>query len=184
MTVTADRDSFLQELSSFWWVWLVAGIIWLLISVVVLQFTVTSAATIGIIFGVMLFLAGLQYLFIGSVVEGYKWLWFVFGGVLIIGGLVAMFAPVNTFLALASVLGFIFVLIGALWIVEALVGRDYNSLWWLGLIAGIIMVVMGFWLGGQFLITKAQTLLIFTGVYALMKGITDLVLAFEVKKLG
>jgi len=46
------------------------------------------------------------------------------------------------------------------------------------------MVVMAFWLGGQFLFEKAETLLIFAGVWALMRGIVDIITAFQVKKLG
>ncbi len=40
-------------------------------------------------------------------------------------------------------------------------GRELSDLWWLGLVAGIVMVVMGFWLSGQFLFEKAEILLIF-----------------------
>ncbi len=170
--------------SRLWWIWLVAGIVWILVSVVILQFDTASAATVGLIFGLMLLAAGLQNLLIGSFVEEAKWFWYVFGGLLIVGGLVSLFAPVETFLALADILGFIFVMIGALWIVQALLARGISPLWWLGLVSGIIMVVMGFWLGGQFLITKAYTLLVFAGVYALMKGVTDLILAFEVRRFG
>ena len=181
---TMEREQLGAAMARLWWMWLVTGIICLLVSVTVLQFSEASAAVVGIIFGVMLFVAGLQYLVIGTLAEGYKWLWYGFGGLFVVGGVLAMFYPVETFLNLADVLGFLFVLIGAMWIVEGLVSKEVNPLWWLGFASGIVMALLGFWLGGQFLITKAYTLLVFTGAYALMKGIADIVLAFQIRRLG
>ena len=184
MTTRAEAQV-METASRFWWVWLVAGILWIIVSIVILQFDITSAATVGIVVGIMFLVAGMQYFFVGSQIDGgWKWFWFIFGAILLIAGLFALFYPTRTFLAIANILGFVFALIGALWIVEAFVARDGNDLWWLTLIAGIIMVALGFWLGGQFLITKAETLLIFAGVFALLRGITDIITAFQVRKLG
>ena len=77
-----------------------------------------------------------------------------------------------------------FLLIAILWIVEAFASKAENELWWLGLIAGILMLVIAFWVSGQFLIEKAYTLLIFAGAWALMSGIIDIVRAFAIRKLG
>lgn len=173
-----------SQVGRMWWLWLVAGILWILISIAILQMDGASATTVGIIIGVMLMVAGIQYIFVGTVAEGWKWLWYGFGAILLIAGLVSLFNPTRTTVAIANILGFIFALIGILWIIEAFTSRDLNDLWWLSLIAGIVMVLLGFWLGGQFLITKVYTLLVFVGIWALMKGIIDIVTAFQVKKLG
>jgi len=37
---------------------------------------------------------------------------------------------------------------------------------------------------GQFFLTRAATLLVFAGIWALMKGITDIVRAFQLGQLG
>jgi len=74
--------------------------------------------------------------------------------------------------------------VGIFWIIEAFAGREVNSLWWWGLISGIIMIVLGFWAAGQFWIEKAYTLLVFAGIWALLTGITDIIKAFQIKKLG
>ncbi len=62
--------------------------------------------------------------------------------------------------------------------------REVNELWWLGLIAGILMVILAFWTGGQFFIEKAYMLLVFAGIWALMQGVTDIVRAFQIRRLG
>jgi uncharacterized membrane protein HdeD (DUF308 family) len=100
-----------------------------------------------------------------------------------VAGVVSLFNPADTFAGVAEILGFLFLVVGATWIVEALLGRDENDLWWLGLLAGILMTVMAFWTSGHFFIDKAYTLLVFAGAWALMKGITDIVRAFQVRRL-
>ena len=56
-------------------------------------------------------------------------------------------------------------------------------MWGLGLLAGVLMLILAFWASGQFYTEKAYTLLVFTGIWALMHGITDLVQAFAVRSL-
>ncbi len=46
------------------------------------------------------------------------------------------------------------------------------------------MVIIAFWTSGQFFIEKAYVLLVFAGIWALMQGITDIVRAFQIRKLG
>ena len=45
------------------------------------------------------------------------------------------------------------------------------------------MIILAFWTGGQFFITKAYVLLVFAGIWALMHGVTDIVRAFQIRKL-
>jgi uncharacterized membrane protein HdeD (DUF308 family) len=61
--------------------------------------------------------------------------------------------------------------------------REVNELWWVGLISGILMVILAFWTSGQLFIHKAYVLLVFAGIWALMHGFTDLVRAFQIRKL-
>ena len=150
----------------------------------ILQFDTTSAATVGIIVGVMFLVAGMQYIFVGTQVDGWAWLWYVFGVILVVGGLVAIFSPIDTFVAIANILGFIFVLVGVMWLIEAFATREGNDLWWMTLIAAILMIGIGFWVSGQLLITKAETLLVFAGVWAMMRGIIDIIASFQIKKLA
>ena len=77
-----------------------------------------------------------------------------------------------------------FVLIGVVWMYQAFVERAFNDLWWLTLISGILMMVMGFWVSGQFFIARAYTLLVFAGIWAVMTGIVYMVRAFQIRKLA
>jgi len=101
-----------------------------------------------------------------------------------VGGIVAVVDPASTFAGLADILGFIFLLIGVQWMVQAFAERPFNPYWWLTLIGGILMVVLAFWASGQFFVERAYTLLIFVGIWALTKGVTDIVRAFQIRSLG
>jgi uncharacterized membrane protein HdeD (DUF308 family) len=167
-----------------WWIELALGIIWIIVSLVVLQFEEASLTTIGIIVGFMFLFAGLQQLFYSYIAEGWKWLWVIFGLLFIVASIVAFSYPKNTFAAIADSLGFLFLLVGVFWIIEAFATKDANELWWLGLVSGILMVLLGFWAAGQFFVTKAYTLLVFAGIWALLSGITDIIKAFQIRKMG
>lgn len=82
---------------------------------------------------------------------------------------------------MANILGFMLVFVGIMWIVEAFLARDYYDLWWLHLVAGILTMILGFWMSGQFLVTQAAALLVFAGVWAMMRGILDITTFFAMR---
>jgi uncharacterized membrane protein HdeD (DUF308 family) len=182
--VSVDTRDTIDDLSGFWWLWLVTGVLWIVAALVVLQFDQASVSTVGIIIGLMFLFAGTQQFANAALTDGAaRWLSIGFGGLLIVAGVISLFNPKNTFAGMADILGFLFLCVAATWIVEALVTRDENDLWWLGLISGILMAIMAFWTSGQFFVHKAYILLVFAGIWALMKGVTDIVRAFQVRRL-
>jgi uncharacterized membrane protein HdeD (DUF308 family) len=182
--LSAETRGTIEGVSGFWWMWLVTGAIWIIAALVVLQFDKASVSTVGIIIGLMFLFAGTQQYVSAALTDGAaRWLSLGFGVLLTVAGVVSLFNPKNTFAGMADILGFLFLCVAATWIVEALVTRDANDLWWLGLISGILMAIMAFWTSGQFFIQKAYILLVFAGIWALMKGVTDIVRAFQVRRL-
>ncbi len=173
-----------EGVSKFWWLWLLLGIAWIAASAIILQFDQASVTTIGVIVGIMFFVVGTQNFAISALTDHLRWLWIIFGALFWIAGVLALISPENTFVALADMLGFLFLLVGTLWIVSAIAGKQYNDLWWVGLIAGILMLILAFWTAGQFFFEKAYILIVFAGIWALMQGITDIIRAFQIRKLG
>lgn len=180
---TPEGREVLRGLSRFWWLWLVFGIGWVVIALVILQFDDASITTVGILIGLMFFVSGIQQFAVAAMVERGGWLFGLFGVLFVIAGVIAFISPENTFAAIADILGFLFLIVGIFWIVQAFTEREENDVWWLGLGAGILMVILAFWTGGQFFIEKQYTLLVFAGIWALMSGVTDIVRAFQVRKL-
>jgi len=55
------------------------------------------------------------------------------------------------------------------------------SAWRLGLVAGILELVLGFWASQQRLPAREALLLIWVGFFVLFRGISEIVIAFELK---
>jgi uncharacterized membrane protein HdeD (DUF308 family) len=182
---TAKGRQMVAQMARWWWAWLVAGILWVVASAIILQFDRRSAALVGVVLGVMFIVAGLEELTVSALTQsGWKWLWIIFGVLLIIGGIWALVNPIRTFVVMADILGFLFLLVGVGWIIQAMATKESDSLWWLGLVAGIVMIGLGFWAASQLLATQAFALLFFAGIWALLKGITDIFKAFQIRRLG
>ncbi len=175
----------ISQMAQYWWVELIVGVLWVVISVVVLKFNHASVVTVGVLTGLMFLLYAAQEFALATLDQtGTRWLWGFFGILMTAAGVVALIEPAATFAGFAEILGFVFMLIGLMWMVRAFYERAVNELWWLTLTGGILMTVLAFWVSGQFFLTKAYTLLVFAGIWALMTGIIDIVQAFQLRQLG
>jgi uncharacterized membrane protein HdeD (DUF308 family) len=143
----------LWRLAGPWWLFLITGIAWLIIAVMVLRFTPASVNTVGVLMGVLFLL----------------------------GAIWAFARPFNAFWALASVLGLLLIFKGTLDIIAAVMTKEVNGTWWLGLVAGILEIVLGFWASQQSFPAQGALLLLWVGFFALFRGISELVVGFEVR---
>ena len=148
---TPSKPTDLRETTSmitgYWWVGLVAGIAWLVISLVILQFDAASITTVGILVGLLFLLAAVQNIALTTVPVEHRWVPALFGALFLISAVICFVDPVNTFAALADMLGFLFLLVGVWWMVQAFLERPVNPMWWLSLISGILMTASP--LGGR-----------------------------------
>jgi uncharacterized membrane protein HdeD (DUF308 family) len=178
-------DSATKALTALWWLWLIAGIAWIVIALVILQFDQASVTTVGVLIGFMFILSAFQQFAFGSLAGGWlQVVMWLFGILFLIAGVISLISPENTFAALADILGFLFLLVGTFWIIQAFGERDVNQLWWFGLISGVAMIVLAFWTGGQFFIHRAYLLLVFAGIWAMFHGVSDIFRAFQIRELG
>jgi uncharacterized membrane protein HdeD (DUF308 family) len=178
------REAFVG-LSKLWWLWLVFGFIWIVIALVILQFDQASITTVGVLIGAIFLATGVQQFVIAAMVDGLiRWVLVFFGVLLVIAGVLSLISPENTFAGIADMLGFLFLIVGIFWIVQAFGERGMNEFWWFGLISGVAMIVLAFWTGGQFFIQRAYVLLVFAGIWALFQGVNDIFRAFQLRALG
>jgi uncharacterized membrane protein HdeD (DUF308 family) len=166
-----------------WWLYLITGALWFVVAWVVLRFDLTSVAAVSVLAGVVILMAGLAELFNAFTAPGWKWLHAILGAVFVITGGIAFFRPGGTFAMLAAFIGWYLLFKGMLDIILAFATKDANDAWWLGLIIGIVEVGLGFWAAGSFGRSVAL-LIVFVGAIALTRGITDIVLAFRLRKLS
>ena len=172
-----------HDITGYWWTWLVGGVAWLAIALVILQFDSASVATVGILVGLMFVFVGLQTVALARVPWGPRWVSALFAMLFLVSGILCFVEPRATFAGLADMLGFLFLIVGIWWMTRSFAERPVDPLWWLGLISGILMTGLAFWTAGQFFVERAYVLLVFAGFWALMQGITDIVRAFAVRRL-
>jgi len=182
MSVAATAQRTLGRVLPPWWVYLVTGIGWILVSLILLRFDYTSVRAISILFGIVAIAAGV--LEIGVVFFAGGW-WKLLHGLLafifIAAGVVAFIHPGDTFVALAAVLSFFLILAGTFDIIVSIGARREIEVWWLQLIGGIILVVLGFWAAGYYG-RSAILLVAWVAAFALIHGIRDIVMAFRIRE--
>jgi uncharacterized membrane protein HdeD (DUF308 family) len=186
-----DERMYVQDTARHWWVFLLGGIAWLIISWVVLRANYTSVVAVGVLLGVVFLFAGINEIGMAGISAGGWKVWHVIMAVIfLLGALWGFFEPVNTFFALASVLGLILILYGGFEIIQAVTSRGVNPLWWLGLLTGILLILLAFWVSGSDhayrvnLARRAYLILFWVGFMALFRGITQIVLAFGLRHAG
>jgi uncharacterized membrane protein HdeD (DUF308 family) len=185
----SEERSMVQESSRYWWVFLIAGIAWLLIAWLVLRLNATSIATVGVLIGVVFLMAGINELGMAGLVAGGWKVWhYIMAFIFLLGGLWGFIRPVNTFFALASVLGLILIFYGTFEIFQAFASRVANPYWWVGLITGILLILLAFWVSGSDRVYALQQrsflILFWVGFFALFKGFSQIMLAFGIRHAG
>jgi uncharacterized membrane protein HdeD (DUF308 family) len=172
-----------RDITGHWWILLLAGIVWIVASLVILQFDDASITTVGILIGVLFLYAGVINVALAAVPDRTRWVPMLFAALFLVAAIVCFVNPKDTFAGTADILGFLFLIVGIWWMVRAFLERPFNPTWWLGLISGVLMTGLAFWTAGQFFIEKAYVLLVFAGIWALMEGVLDIVRAFQLREL-
>jgi uncharacterized membrane protein HdeD (DUF308 family) len=163
-----------------WWLFLITGLAWLLIGVLVLRFNVTSVATVGVLLGALFLGAAMnEFLASTTVSGGWKFVHVALGVLFVLGSFWGFFRPIDTAFALASVLGFLLVLNGTVHVVGAVLSREGNPLWWLGLTVGLLEILLAMWVSQQYYDVRIALILIWVGFMAIFRGIAEIVMAFE-----
>jgi uncharacterized membrane protein HdeD (DUF308 family) len=179
-TAVADEEDYDPDFGRRWWIFLITGTAWLFLSLILFRFDITSAKSIGILAGIIFIIAGLfEFLMVLVVRSGWwKAVNAILGLLLIVGGILSFIHPKNTFVAIASITGFMFLFVGILDIIVALSNRV--GVWWIRLVVGIVCVGLGFWAEGDF--NRSATLLVaWVGAFALLRGITHFLIAFAIR---
>ena len=132
-----EEREVVREASRWWWLFLLTGIAWLVFSLVIFRFDMTSAASIAILFGIVAIVAGVdEFMAIGVSTTGWKIVHGLLGVIFIVVGIFAFVHPGSTFEALAAVIGFFFLFKGIFDIAVAFATKGEFEMWWVQLIVG------------------------------------------------
>jgi uncharacterized membrane protein HdeD (DUF308 family) len=174
-------ETMLDQLAGPWWMFLVTGIAWLVISLIVLRFRFSSVVAVGVLMGVVFLGGWFSELLIASIRSRWRWAHVAMAILFLFAACWSFATPFAAFWALATIFGLLLVFRGSLDLVTSVSAREVNPAWWLGMTAGVLEILLGFWVSQQEFPARALLLLIWVGFFALFRGFSDLLLAFEVR---
>ncbi len=180
---TQMRDTVRQFVGP-WWAFLIAGLAWFVISFVVLQMSLTSVRAVGVLLGVIFLFSAIEEFLAAAVVGSWGWARALLGGLFFVAAIWSFIDPVGTFVSIADVLGLLLIFKGTFDLIGSIMAQPVNPVWWLGLIAGLLELFLGFWVSQQYFPARASLLLLWVGLYALFRGISSTVLAFHLRSAG
>jgi uncharacterized membrane protein HdeD (DUF308 family) len=182
-TFVVPEREVVREAAGLWWLFLVTGLIWLVVSLIIFRFDYASVGAISVLFGIVAIFAGVnEFMKMGASSTGWKIFHGLFGLVFVVVGIIAFVHPGDTFRALAAVMSFFLVFAGVLNVVLAIATKDEIPVWWLTLVIGIVEILLGFWAAGYWG-RSAALLVIWVGAMCLTRGITEIVFAFKLHGL-
>jgi uncharacterized membrane protein HdeD (DUF308 family) len=178
-----------RRATRYWWVLLITGVAWLVIGWVVLRADVTSLATVGVLLGIVFIASGVNEAAVaGMMTGGWKVLHYGLSVLFLLGGLWGFIRPINTFFALASVLGLLLLFYGAFEIARGVAARGETPYWWANLAAGVLLLLLAAWVSTsdpEAIIARRTYLILFwVGFLALLRGFTQIMLGFSLRHLG
>jgi uncharacterized membrane protein HdeD (DUF308 family) len=178
----------MQTVTRGWGWFLAAGIAWIVFAFFILSFNYRTVWAIAVFFGIAFIVGGLMEFAVAAVAPGWKWLYVLIGIVSIVAGLIALMWPGQTFLVLSAIVGWLLLFYGIIDIVFAFSTRHLEGLWWMQLVSGIIMVLLGFWAISPDNATVstyrgAVLLVVWIGVAALFRGISDIIVGFRLRSV-
>ena len=171
----------ITEATRYWWVMLVSGALWVLLSLAILQFNLTSVWSIAILTGVILCVAAGTEFGASAIAPNLRWGHALLGVFFLAGGIAAFVWPESTFLVLSDLIGWYLLFLGAFEVVESISTRR-TELWWLRLITGVATIAIAFWAVQSF--SRSATLLVlWVGLGALFLGFAQIFRSFEFRRV-
>jgi uncharacterized membrane protein HdeD (DUF308 family) len=184
INLTPDEERAVADAySRTWWLWLVAGILWLILGFIVLSLRPASITACVILIAIAFWLGGITQLALGFVLEGgFRWLAIIGGTLALLAGIAAIVWPEPTLVVISVFVAWYLLIRGIFDVVIALTHTHVRG-WWMPLIAGVIGIALGAWAIGN---PDRSVLLLVSiiGIWSIFKGVADLVASFEYRRLG
>jgi uncharacterized membrane protein HdeD (DUF308 family) len=162
----------------FWWLLLITGIAWIVLSVAILRFDYATVAAVAVLFGVYCLVAAATQTMVGAVSSSTGWriAHGLLAALLVVAGVVSFANFGATFDTLTAIISFYFIVRGCFDIVTGFAANVMSG-WWVLLICGFIELGLGFWAAGWN--ASVVVLVAWVAAAALVHGIGDIALGFH-----
>jgi uncharacterized membrane protein HdeD (DUF308 family) len=180
-TIRSWTRSQVEVVSRGWWVLLASGII-SIVAGSIIAFADWTVGGLVVFIGTLLIVRGLSTAF-SIPVDGSLRTWSVVLGLLEVAVGVSVWVwPDPTLLVVALYIGWLLMFRGVMTIIGSVASRSFVPYWGVILVAGIVEVLVAFYLLAYPGLTLVATVLAI-GLTAVFYGVLEVVLAFEVKRL-
>jgi uncharacterized membrane protein HdeD (DUF308 family) len=180
--LTLEERDFAESASRVWWIFLITGIAWLWVALIVLRLNLSSVTAIAILFGIVAIGLGVsEFMAMAGSTTGWKIVRAILGVLFLVAGIIAFFEPAGTFVALASLFAWVVLFKGIFDVTVALMGPKIGH-WWIVLLLGIVEILLAFWAAGYF---RGSALLLIAWIagFALVRGFMEIFTAFRLREL-
>lgn len=83
----------IREIAGLWWLYLVAGVLWILFGMWLLSYRVGSLVALAVLIGVTMIFGGFTEILVGPAVPIFRWLFLLAGGLSLAGGAAILVWP-------------------------------------------------------------------------------------------
>ncbi|CRK57960.1 Conserved protein [Alloactinosynnema sp. L-07] len=172
----------LGAISRKWWMVVLLGVLIAVLGVLLLANLAAALATLAVFVAIGMLVAGIDDI-VGADRYRTRWPSYLLGAMWIVFGLVALFWPGITLLALALTVGISFVAGGAIQVGMALAWRRELPAWGMWLAVGLVTLMVGL-IALAWPNLTVLTLAIWLGVGLLVRGLTVIWFGTRLRTLG
>ena len=175
-----------MNLSRNWWLFLLRGIIAVIFGLVAIFFPIAAFTSLVFVFGVFALVDGIFTIVsaLTSKAKDENWWWLILGGVFgILIGILTLVQPAAVTTALLLLIAAWAIVTGVFEIITAIrLRKEITGEFWF-ILSGLFSVIFGVLVMSS-PVSGAFTIGLVIGIYALMFGVTLIMLAFRLRKHG
>ncbi|WP_242624882.1 HdeD family acid-resistance protein [Krasilnikovia cinnamomea] len=172
----------IREVTAAWWWFLILGVLWTGVGMVVLSYRPGSLTVVAVLVGAALLFGGVAQLVVASRVRSWRWLYLVMGTMGVLAGILTLAWPDITLYIVSILVAWYLVFYGVFHVISALAGPKLPW-WWTGLLLGIAELVLGVWSVHSWQ-RSLFTLVTLVGAWAIVHGVNEIFAAFTLRQAG
>lgn len=176
----------MKELSKYWWLILVKGIILILLAIYVFSYPAGALLGLALYIGISLLLTG--FLLIVTSISNRKvddqWGWRLAEGIIdVFFAFILLSSPALTATTFPFVVGFWMIFYGIMLFSRSFeIKKMGDDSWWMSLIGGILVVIFGYFIMSNILIGE-MAITYWIGFGFMLVGLINVFASFKIKKL-
>ena len=171
-----------SEIQKSWWILLLRGFFAIIFGLLALFLPGLVLETLLLFFGILAIVSGVFLFFDGIIVKGDRIIKIIEGLLWIVIGILVLVLPITSLTVIMFFIAFWAIVIGIFQIIMSIRLRKVIENEWLGILNGLFSFVFGILIMFN-LLAGAEAIIMVFGIFAILFGITSIILSFRVKSI-